>query len=435
VKKIIIIWMFLVIFAVSLTFEEAVLAQAEEFNWRKHEGEKINIVMARIPFTDMIGERINEFEELTGISVTFSTMTEDQSRIKTSISLSSNSSDIDVFSSMTIQEGLKFHNAGWYEPLKNYIENKELTNPNFDFGDYGPATIDIASVEGELVGIPVSIEGEILFYRKDLLAEAGLEVPKTFEELEAACAKLDNPDAGIYGIVGRGQGANATSAFSGYLYGFGGRWLDENGEPAIAEPEAIEAFKYYGRLLREYGQPGAQGDTWTQCLPIFTSGKAAFWTDSGDDAPVCLDPEQSQISDKVGFAVLPGGKAGSVPYVYGWIFSISPYSDNKEAAWYFVQWATSKEIAFENAAKGIRSARLSASESDEFKKVDKSPELTQTMIDTLEVGRDIMNPHILNVQEFRDIAGTVIITAIEGGNVEEAANNAVKNIKKMLLNE
>jgi multiple sugar transport system substrate-binding protein len=60
-----------------------------------------------------------------------------------------------------------------------------------------------------------------------------------------------------------------------------------------------------------------------------------------------------------GVAVLPAGPGGSHPSVIGWTMSVSNYSRNKEAAWYFVQWATSPAMQGKLALEGIAPPRTS----------------------------------------------------------------------------
>ncbi len=56
--------------------------------------------------------KLSEFEELTGIDVQMETFVEDQLRQKLTIELTAGGSEIDVFGSMTIQEGFKYKQAG-----------------------------------------------------------------------------------------------------------------------------------------------------------------------------------------------------------------------------------------------------------------------------------------------------------------------------------
>src|SRR5690348_5935542 len=94
-----------------------------QFSWKKYSGETINVALAKQPWSDFITPKIPEFERLTGIKVRLEVLPEDQNRQKLAIAFVSNRGDIDVFGSQRHQEGAKYHAAGWYQPLKPYIDN------------------------------------------------------------------------------------------------------------------------------------------------------------------------------------------------------------------------------------------------------------------------------------------------------------------------
>jgi len=396
-----------------------------QFSWKKYSGETINVALAKQPWSDFITPKIPEFERLTGIKVRLEVLPEDQNRQKLAIAFVSNRGDIDVFGSQRHQEGAKYHAAGWYQPLKPYIDNPAATSPAFDFPDFAPQAVNDATVAGDLIGIPLYSELQVLAYRKDLLQQAGLNVPETLDELEAAAKRLTNKEKGIYGICLRGKGASTTTIYSGILHSMGGSWVDASGNPAFTTPEALKAFEYYGRLTREYGPPGGVNNNWLQCQSLMAAGKVAFWTDSNIFFATLLDPAKSTVSDKLGFAVLPAGPAGHKPAGGGWYLSIYSKSQHKDAAWYFIQWALSKENALKAQLASIPTARLSAWESPEFKKNDKSPELTRATLDSLKLkGTPSWGPPFVAVGEVRDALGAVVVTAIQGGDIKLAAEKA-----------
>jgi multiple sugar transport system substrate-binding protein len=402
----------------------------EPFNWKKFAGQTINIAIAKQPWSDFIAPKIPEFEQLTGIKVKFEVLPEDQNRQKLAIAFSSGRGDIDVFGSQRHQEGAKYFAAKWYEPLKPYLANRSITAPDFDFADFAPQPLNDVTIGGEVVGIPLYTELQTMIYRKDLLQQAGLKVPETLDELEAAAKKLTDKSKGQYGICMRGKGAATTTIYSGILHSMGGSWVDTKGDPAFTTPEAIKAFEYYGRLAREYGPPGATNYHWLQCQSLVAGGNAAFWTDSNVFFGPLLDPKKSAVSDKFGFAMLPAGSAGRKPAGGGWFLSIYSKSAHKDAAWYFLQWAISKDNALKAQLAQIPTARVSAWNSDEFKKSDKAPDLTRATLDTLKLpGTPSWGPPFVAVGEIRDVLGGVVIVAIEGGDVKTAAAKANEQIK------
>ncbi len=212
-------------------------------------------------------------------------------------------------------------------------------------------------------------------------------------------------------------------------------WQDAEGNPAINSPEALAAFEWWGEALRNYGPPGAVNNSWTENLQLFTSGHGAMWPESGQAAATVLDPEKSQVAEDVGFAIVPAGACGSKPYAYGWIMSIPPNAPNREAAWLFIQWALSKENQLDALLVGVPAARASAWQSPEFAENDLHPELTKVMIESLNNAHSYMNPHIINVQPWRDAVGEVIVTSIEGDDVQAAVDQAMVQLEELLAGE
>ena len=359
--------------------------QAEEatFDWMQFSGTTVRVLWPNMAWTDYIMEKLPEFEALTGIDVEMETFVEDQLRQKLTIELTAGGSEIDVFGSMTIQEGFKYHQAGWYTTVDDLLADPSLTNPDFDFEDFADGAIALATVEGDLIGIPVYSDAQILFYRPSVFEAAGLEVPTTMEEAAEVAAALTNPDESFYGWINRGKGAAATSAFSSVLYSNCGSWQDDAGDPGINSPEAQASFEWFGEMLRNYGPPGSVNNSWPENLQLFGSGHGAMWPESGQAAATILDPTQTEVSDDVGFALVPAGPCGSSPYAYGWIMSIPPNAPNRGAAWLFIQWALSKENQLGAQLYGVPAARTSAWESPEFAENDPHPELTKVMVESL----------------------------------------------------
>ena len=403
---------------------------AQAFDWKKYSGSTVNVALAKQPWSDFITPLIPEFEQKTGIKVRLEVLPEEQNRQKLAIAFTANRGDIDVFGGQRHNEGAKFEKAKWYEPLKPLVDNKALTSPDFDFADFAPQAVNDATVNSQLIGIPLYSELQVMAYRKDLLKQAGLDVPKTLDELEAAAKKITDKEKGVYGICMRGKGAATTTIYSGILHSMGGNWVDKNGDPAFTTPEAIKAFEYYGRITRESGSPGAENLHWLQCQNLFASGKAGFWLDSNIFYAPFLDPAKSRVVNDVGVAVLPAGSAGHKPAGGGWYLSISSKSKNKEAAWYFIQWAVSKENALKAQLVAIPTGRLSAWEDPSFKSSDKSPELTKATLDSLKLkDTPSWGPPFVAVGEIRDVLGAVVVTAIQNGDIKAAAEKAQVQIQ------
>ena len=158
----------------------------------KNDTKTLTFVTANHPWLDSIIPLLPEFEAQYDVKVEIQNTIEDYLTAKLTVPLTGEFETPDVFMYRPLQEGRAFVENGWVEPLDKYVkDDKEYDVQDFSKGSIGSATID-----NKLVGIPIVTEQEILYYRKDLLANAGLTVPKTIEELKADAQKLNNPENG-----------------------------------------------------------------------------------------------------------------------------------------------------------------------------------------------------------------------------------------------
>jgi multiple sugar transport system substrate-binding protein len=398
-------------------------AEPAGFNWRAYEGRTIRFLANKHPWTSAIESSIPQFEKETGIKVNLEVLPEDQFRQKVLVELTTGAGTVDVFMSMPPQEGLKYHQAGWYEPLNSYLENPNLTSPDYDAADFLAGVMGAETIEGDIIGIPIMMENEVLYYRKDIFEEEGIAVPTTFEELEAVAKRLHDPDQDFYGFVARGKGAAAVTQFSTFLYNMGGDWLDENRVPTLNTPEAVAALDFYGRLLRECGPPGATNFHWYEASSLLAQGKVAMYTDANSLFSVVEDPESSTVVGKIGYAMMPAGPAGNHPYVSVWGISMASNSENKEPSWYLMQWLTSKDMVKAAQMQGVPGGRRSVWEDAEGAKA--FPEdWVETFVKSNEIAFPYDRPPVVAVSEVRDAIGKAIVISIEGGDVALAAQQA-----------
>lgn len=399
-----------------------------------YKGTTLRVLLSNHPWTNAILPLIPEFEAATGIQVNVETYFEDQLTQKLLVEFASGTSTIDVFMQRPLQEAKQFQKNGWYADLLPFATDPNMTDPDWDLNDFFPSALMAETVDGVLTGIPLVTEQEIIYYRKDVLAEAGIAVPTTMDELEEVARRLHNPATGFFGFVSRGQRSPAVTQFSSYLYSFGGDF-HVDGRATLNTPEAIAAFEFYGKMLRNYGPPGVLNMSWPQALAIFAQGKAALYTEASVFYSNMLDPNQSVVGDVVGFARFPAGPAGSKPYsIVSWGLSMARSSRNKEAAWEFIKWASSKETTLRTQAHQVPSARTSAWQ-DPAGVANFPPQLVEVIMASSSDAMPYDRPNVISVGEARDIVGSVIVTAIQGGDVKAAAERANREYQALLDRE
>jgi multiple sugar transport system substrate-binding protein len=222
--------------------------------------------------------------------------------------------------------------------------------------------------------------------------------------------------------------------FSSYLYSFGGAFTVE-GRSGIGTPEAIAAYGYYGRLLREAGPIGATNMTLEQITPIFAQGKAVFAIDADAVYRNFIDPATSVVGDRTGFGVFPAGPAGSRPFnVPSWGLTINTFSERRDAAWEFISWATSREMVLALQAEGVPGARLSAWR-DPAALAKFPPDLAASMTAGIQTGVGADRPDVVQVGRARDIVGRPLVASILGQDVAAAAADASQQLDAFLVRD
>ncbi len=298
-----------------------------------------------------------EYEEKTGIKIRAFLLSEEEYNEKLITELSSRSSYYDIFM-CGFTHIWQYAPAGWMEPLDAYIADSTLTPPDWAFEDFFPNLIEglrwnlkpgSGIGKGNLWAVPVNEEAYVICYRKDLFERYNVKVPTTYQEVYDAAKKLTRVVDGkqIYGFLSRGI-PSWTTINTGYMSAFssyGAGDFDENFRCVINSPKGIELTDLYMRTLKECGPPGWPGYTWYEGKEGFLSGKFAMWFDCNHQAAAFEDPSRSEVAGKVGYLLpLPGpeGKINSNTWV--WSLAMNAFSKQKENAWKWLCWATSKNI-------------------------------------------------------------------------------------------
>jgi multiple sugar transport system substrate-binding protein len=135
-------------------------------------------------------------------------------------------------------------------------------------------------VDGGRYGVVWETLNYALILNEDLLEEAGVEAPETYEEFEAAAQQLTMGDE-QFGFAFRNTMPEQTGWWfdlSNWVYGHGGTWTTESGEPTINSPEVIEAVgKYQEFFANNYVPQGADAATYRR---MFWEGQVAMTIDN-----------------------------------------------------------------------------------------------------------------------------------------------------------
>ncbi|MGM9626805.1 MAG: ABC transporter substrate-binding protein [Faecousia sp.] len=176
------------------------------------------------------------------------------------------------------------------------------------YAKFYQAFLDQSEIDGTIWAVPDLASARAMYYNKDILDAAGVEVPTTWEELTAACEAIQAYDPDIYpwGIdmtTDEGQ-----AAFAYYTWGNGGGFVDDNDEWALNSAENVAAVEYAVGLVKA-GLTNSDPATNTRydLQDLFCAGKLAMMI-----APNALSSQAGEAGVNYGFAAIPNNSGTSV---------------------------------------------------------------------------------------------------------------------------
>jgi multiple sugar transport system substrate-binding protein len=218
-------------------------------------------------------------------------------------------------------EHASFAAMGLFEDISDLMSAYPDTDKFFK----GPLKSTI--YEGKNYGIPLSSNCLALYYNEDMLKEAGVEVPETWDELKEAAKKLTKN--GVYGLAICAV-KNEEGTFQ-YL-----PWLLSAGAniEKLDSPEAVKSMQFLSDLVKD-GSMSKEVINWTQAdaEKQFATGKAAMmingpWNIAAvkADGPNIKWNVAKVPKDKEFASVLGGENVGIIK------------GKNKEAGWEFLKF-------------------------------------------------------------------------------------------------
>jgi len=202
---------------------------------------------------------------------------------------------------------------------------KGLLRPIDDLADSIPrdnlvdAFRNLCQWNGKTYGVGHSPASSVFVYRKDLLAQKALKVPRTWDELvQVADALREVKDGQVvrWGLTMTGQPLFVNIAVGELLKTNGGRLFDAEGRPTLTEKPMIELLDFYKKLHRVL-PPGWTGHGYLDTFANLANGKAAMLYQAYGRgvgyiekyAPKEIaDPDHFAVADKV---IGPSGKTSA----------------------------------------------------------------------------------------------------------------------------
>lgn len=321
--------------------------------------ETVNILMEGVPDTQFVKDLVPEFTKETGIEVNLEVVNyaEMHTKLVPQLVAPKGSYSAIVVDFYWVGEFVK---AGWMQPL-----DERIKADNFDTSVYVPALMDlVGQVDGTTYMLPFYNYAMGLTYRTDMLADAknqadfkakygmDLNVPATWDEYLKQVEFFTKD--GMYGVVNQGLRPDPIAMeWSNYLFANGGQYHDANWNPTLNNEAGIKAVEQYKTAIDKYGPLGSASFSFDEAFNVMAQGKAYSYITYNFFRTAYDDPSKSAVVGKVEIMPVPGPTAdtgGSLNGAWGW--AIPKSSPNPDAAWTFLKWVESKEIAKKRALAG-----------------------------------------------------------------------------------
>ena len=394
-------------------------AGAEQLFSGSGSGTKVTVAIVSNPqMQDAISLSYLFEREHPGVHLNFVSLPENEARAKITADVSTQGGEFDVVMISNYETPMWSAN-GWLVNLQPYIDG----TAGYDAGDFLPQLRATLSHKGDLYSVPFYGESSFLMYRKDLMAKAGIRVPArpTWDQVVKIAAEMHNARTGMVGICLRGDpgwGEN-LAPIDTVINSFGGRWFNPAWQAQMTSPEVTRAVSTYVSAVRNYGEPGAPEAGFSECATLYSQGDAAMWYDATSAVSTIEDPASSKVAGRNGYAWAPSQDGRPSGWLYTWSLAIPSTCPNKQAAWDFISWMTSKsyirtageKLGWSHVPPG---SRLSSYQIPQYKKLAAAyGPLTLQSINATNSAHPTVKPvpytgiQFLDIPEFQDLGTNV----------------------------
>jgi len=284
-----------------------------------------------------------EFEKKTGIKVNMVTGDWDNVADKVLPALAAGSSAYDIveFDNCWVAQ---FAETGWLRPLENYPGAQVYID------GLSPALVDLFSSKGHFYGITWNNDLRVAMYNARMLKEAGIAAPPaTWDELVSQSQRLQAAGIVRYGYMANWEKTQCLSNdYTLMVRSFGGRTLDENGNPVMDSPQAIAALQWMVDSIYKYKvvDPASLTTNQQMAQDIFLRGDSAFFPQAW--AGLYFYSRNPEVSNVVG-EIEPAPKSLGVTrdiqtgLTLPEALAISSFSEHPDEAWAFLDFIANKQ--------------------------------------------------------------------------------------------
>src|SRR5919202_1655169 len=297
-----------------------------------------------------------------------------------------------------------------------------------DRDDFYDSACNTVTYQGKTYGVPVLSAPQTLMYRKDMLAEAGVNAaPTNWDDLVQVAARATRRDGDKFVV----SGFNARPIWQQYmwfLFQNGGDVFTTDGQVVVNSPEAVEALEYFSRLFNQervasksaIAAPTANVGAMAANLVAMQLGNQLTVRDFRSNNP-----------QKAGDLIVAEPTRARAQVTTNWTdwLAISRQGKNPDAAWKFVRFVAESDnllkynetMFFIPPRKSLRTAGYMA-----------DPQLQQFVTIMEKYGRSInTNPAALEV--YQTIMQNAVDDAVyQKKTAKQALDDAARNIQRAM---
>ncbi len=231
-------------------------------------------------------------------------------------------------------------NAGTLRPLDDLVAK------------YGAALTpnQLIKVDGKIMAVAMMVNTQHLMYREDILADLGLAVPTTYDEVLAAAEKIKAAGVVDYPLGGTFKtGWNLGEEFVNMYLGEGGSFFAEGNLPAINNEHGIKSLETL-KAMTAYMDPEYLVSDSTYVQQQFQQGKIAIANLWASRAGAMDDAAESQVVGKVKMASAPMGSAAPATSLWwdGVVLAANQTDEQADAAFKLVMEGLDTEMVTAN---------------------------------------------------------------------------------------
>ncbi len=319
-------------FAKRLFSAAAILLATTTLSW----ADEINLFLSPSPSSTAIQSFIPAFEKATGhkVNVTEISYGEMHQKLMLSVQLKQGQYDVAQFDNSFLTP---FGAAGTMTPL----DDKIAASKEYDIADFGQSQQDYGKYKGKTLGLTLSTEPFIQWYRTDIYDALGLKPAKTWDEYKANAKAVKESGKGAGAIFG--FGSNVSWWWMTMVWSFGGHLYDENYNPTVNSPEAVAGTQFLKDMLAYAPEGALSASSDDATIKFFSTDIGAMVQYSGYWG-MLNDPANQKHVGKIGTAPMPKGPA-DVTHLAGWNIGIPSDAKNPEVAWQFLEFVLGKSNA------------------------------------------------------------------------------------------